>query len=129
MAENRSIKVRYDNLFIPAGAIKLCASNAGDLETEFLPKGSKKYDVKGMMRRITSVHCPYSLVAPRTNIPLPSNPAPPMQTPVTRPPPSIGGVSEAGGAWDRLEKIMEWKSKGWLTGEEFERAKQKCLFD
>ena len=82
-----------------------------------------------MMRRITSVHCPYSLVAPRTDIPLPPNPAPPAQIPVTRPPPSIGNTSEAGGAWDRLEKLMGWKSKGWLTDGEFETAKRKYLFD
>ena len=129
MAEDRSIKVRYDNILIPAGTIKLCASNAGAIEGEFLPKGRKEYDVKGMMRRITSVHCPYSLVAPRPNVPLPSNPATHVGPPVTLPVTHTGEMSESGGTWGRLEKIMEWKSKGWLSDEEFERAKQKCLFD
>ena len=62
MEEDRSVKIRWENVAIPAGTPKLCASNAGDFEKEFLPRPRKTRDMYGMKRRILDVRILTTLI-------------------------------------------------------------------
>ena len=62
MEEDRSVKIRWENVAIPAGTPKLRASNAGDFEKEFLPRPRKTHDMYGMKRRILDVRILTTLI-------------------------------------------------------------------
>ena len=140
MEEDRSVKIRWENVAIPAGTPKLCASNAGDFEKEFLPRPRKTHDMYGMKRRILDVHILTTLIkserrpehpalSDRPMPAFPPQPAPSVRgdnpNPACPPPAPRPAAGEAN--WDRLKMIMEWKTQGLLTEDEFAQAKHKYL--
>ena len=140
MEEDRSVKIRWENVAIPAGTPKLRASNAGDFEKEFLPRPRKTHDMYGMKRRILDVHILTTLIkserrpehqalSDRQMPAVPPLPAPSVRgdnpNPACPPPAPRPAAGDAN--WDRLKMIMEWKTQGLLTEDELAQAKRKYL--
>ena len=105
-----SIKVRYENVFIPAGAPRLLSTNAGSPD-EFIPKSRLEFDYEAMLRRCFFVRVTSLLfIDPNQN---------------GRPQPASPQFDEP--SFNALREMVKMKQEGFLSDTEFAAAKCRIL--